>query len=855
MKKLMSIVLALTMLLVLMPFSAAVAETEGVTLFGFSDLKLNNGSSPNATPRAFIGFNSEAPSTTQVASGLGGKISFAAEAVEGIIYAYAHSYSNSDITADTLYRVDPATWASTQVGTVDTAYQVVDMTYAADMNTMYAMVNFTENGDYHLMTVDLSNGQLTDVENLTELNISITTAFAYIGNGRFFGVTRHQGEGLIFNESGIVQRLGTTVNDNYEDVISITYYQPHDCLYAVKIQSLPEGTHGILIRINPATGESEEIGAVGGGYGYSLTSIFVLPDYDIVLPDIPSQAEFDSAINASGSSLTFINDAVYPWAMNTQGSRVYVESSNVGADNSASTITAVFNGLTAGQVLTFDWMVSSERNYDWLRFSANGNLVDRISGSVSWTSYSYTIPANGNYTFTWSYTKDSSAANGSDTGCIDNVALSGNQPQPYDPSLIANQLNEALNVAGGSISFKNDIANPWSIVSDSTGRICVESTISQYSTYQTVYFFMNDAKAGDAIKFDYKTDSETTNRLLFIQDNSIKAYFSGVNDWQQYTYIIPEDGNFVFSWRFTIITDEMYEMRELNKAWVDNIEYIADYNVAPPVNPDLPDASDFNAAVNAPGEGRAFVNDNINPWQIAVDGDRVCAVSDISGMEDTSSAFTVDMGYLEAGTTITFDWKTSTEMGCDRACLTLNGYTYMSATGITDWTTATYTIENDGQYVIGWQYEKNLSGDEGEDCVWVDNVKIVPVQTGEYYTVTFIDGIDNSVISTQSVPEGGSATPPAPPVHEGYEFVEWSGDYTNVTADCTVTAIYEADELLGDVNGDGSVTAADALIVLRCSLNLEYLPPEYLPYADVNADGSINSADALLILRTSLSIA
>lgn len=852
MKKLMSMVLALTMLLVLMPFSAAGAETEGVTLFGFSDLKLNNGSSPNATPRAFIGFNSESPSATQVASGLGNKISFAAEAVEGIIYAYAHSYSDSDITADTLYRVDPATWTPTQVGTVATAYQVIDMTYAADVNTMYAMVYFTETCEYHLMTVNLSNGQLTDVENLTELNISISTAFAYIGNGRFFGVTRHQGEGLIFNANGIVQRLGRAINDNYEEVISITYHQPHDCLYAVKMQSLPEGTHGILLRINPTTGNSEEIGTVGSGYGYSLTSLFVLPDYDIVLPNIPSQAEFDSAINASGSSLTFMNDAVYPWAMNTQGSRVYVESGNAGADGSASTITAVFNGLTAGQVLTFDWMVSSENNYDWLRFYANGNLVDRISGSVSWRSYSYTIPSNGNYTFTWSYTKDSSMANGNDTGCIDNVALSGNQPQPYDPSIIASQLNEALNVAGGSISFNNDIANPWNIVSDSTGRTCVESTISQDSTYQTVYFFMNDAKAGDAIRFDYKTDSEMSNRLLFIQDNSIKAYFSGVNDWQQYTYIIPEDGNFVFSWRFTIITDEM---RELNKAWVDSIEYIADYSVEPPVNPDLPDESDFNAAVNAPGEGRAFVNDNINPWQIAVDGDRVCAVSDISGMGNTSSAFTVDMGYLEAGTTITFDWKTSTEMGWDRACLTLNGYTYMSATGITDWTTATYTIENNGQYVIGWQYEKNTSGDDGEDCVWVDNIRIVPVQTGEYYTVTFIDGIDNSVISTQSVPEGGSATPPAPPVHQGYEFVEWSGDYTNVTADCTITAKYKPVGTSGDVNGDGFITSADALLVLRYALNLDSIPPEHLSYADVNGDGTVNSSDALLILRRSLGVA
>ena len=53
--------------------------------------------------------------------------------------------------------------------------------------------------------------------------------------------------------------------------------------------------------------------------------------------------------------------------------------------------------------------------------------------------------------------------------------------------------------------------------------------------------------------------------------------------------------------------------------------------------------------------------------------------------------------------------------------------------------------------------------DEYDDCVYVDNVKIEPVYNGEYYTVTFIDGVDGSVISEVSVPEGGSANLPLRP--------------------------------------------------------------------------------------------
>lgn len=57
------------------------------------------------------------------------------------------------------------------------------------------------------------------------------------------------------------------------------------------------------------------------------------------------------------------------------------------------------------------------------------------------------------------------------------------------------------------------------------------------------------------------------------------------------------------------------------------------------------------------------------------------------------------------------------------------------------------------------------------------------------FVVTFVDH-DGTVLKTQRVGEGESATPPADPVREGYTFTGWLGDYTNVTADMTVTAQY-----------------------------------------------------------------
>ncbi len=81
---------------------------------------------------------------------------------------------------------------------------------------------------------------------------------------------------------------------------------------------------------------------------------------------------------------------------------------------------------------------------------------------------------------------------------------------------------------------------------------------------------------------------------------------------------------------------------------------------------------------------------------------------------------------------------------------------------------------------------------------------------GLSYTVTFM--ADGAVVDTQTVNYGAAAIAPEAPAKEGYTFARWDVDYTNITGDLTVNAVYEINKYTVTFVVPAQGTTTDTLV-------------------------------------------
>ena len=87
-------------------------------------------------------------------------------------------------------------------------------------------------------------------------------------------------------------------------------------------------------------------------------------------------------------------------------------------------------------------------------------------------------------------------------------------------------------------------------------------------------------------------------------------------------------------------------------------------------------------------------------------------------------------------------------------------------------------------------YVRSSSLETYQNTIWWEDFASFNTVATVSFAVTFRD-MDGTTLFVQYIEEGEAATPPADPTRTGYTFIGWDKDFSNITEDLVVTALYE----------------------------------------------------------------
>ena len=453
----------------------------------------------------------------------------------------------------------------------------------------------------------------------------------------------------------------------------------------------------------------------------------------------------DPAANAEGQYNHFVSTGSYAWTVDGDS----VVSGNAGVNNTTSVLKTELS-LGFEQVLTFDYKVSSQQDHDYLRVKANGTVIFETSGEHDWQTETVTIPGSGSVALTFEFSKDSTGASGSDKAWIRNVSVLGS-------------LSSAGNVSGGTIPFSSTGEYPWTVDHAESAAVSGNAGVDNSTSVMTA---SGEYKKGMILTFKYKVSSAEGDVFAFRFDGA-EVFTSGTTDgYVDYEYTVPYSGMHTFSFEF------IKDGSGSDGSDCAYVKHLAAYH-------------SFESAVNGSDNFLPFDNESDYPWYPMND-----YVGSSNWSEDSTTSFFTLQLPMQAGETLTFRYRASSENNYDFFRFYVDGTQQVQASGNTSWTNFTFTATTTKTYLFKWAFEKDYSAASNDDSAYVDDV---------VYSGSVVD-------------------------HDG------------------------------DANENGEVNTLDALLILRYSMGLIDESQLNLERSDVDYSGVVDSADALIVLRRSMGL-
>ena len=253
---------------------------------------------------------------------------------------------------------------------------------------------------------------------------------------------------------------------------------------------------------------------------------------------------------------------VYGWevASGTTHGGMFSARSGTIADSQTSSLSATFN-FSQAVTISFWLNTSTESGFDELDVLLDGAVINTWSGTTAWTLTSLAATA-GTHTIQWRYTKDGSAALGSDRVWIDDVTV-----VPAPPAL----------------GFEDSMLPPGFTTSATAGWF-VDSSRAHTGTRSLASGDIADSQstnlsrtvtlaAAAEVSFWYFTSSEGSlfgtpyDSLQFLVDGALRGEWGGEVAWTRASAAVPA-GTHTLEWRYQ---KDGSVSSGADRVWIDDV--------------------------------------------------------------------------------------------------------------------------------------------------------------------------------------------------------------------------------------------------------------------------------------------
>ena len=289
-----------------------------------------------------------------------------------------------------------------------------------------------------------------------------------------------------------------------------------------------------------------------------------------------------------------------------------------------------------------------------------------------------------------------------------------------------------------------------------------------------------DAPAGVYDEFEYKipvnADGSLTTTNILVEGQISIEIPAGIYDWcitnptpGDRLWIASAQGNIPGRYdNFEFIGGKTYTFTIAPHGSNDGVDLVVTNDGEEPV------VYDLDYALNVQGGTLHFVDDATYPWVIIAswDGSQVYAKSGNGGVADSTSAISLTVNLVEAGT-VSFDYKAFGEGSStfwDHCDFAIDGEVMINegASQQSEWVHVSYDLTA-GEHTLTWSYTKDSSVNPTGDYFAVDNVVVTGLETPVEPTDAPVEPTDAPVEPTDA-PVEPTAAPVEPGLLAGYYF-------------------------------------------------------------------------------------